>query len=237
MADGELKIDHNEAEAAPQPQPGQVIDPGHATPKNETATSPRAKEALPAQPASVSQAPQPQPKPQLADVPVETKPEPSEAPSMPSRGDEISWTASEFVAHEKSAGWYFGLALAGAAIAGLVFLITRDYISAVVVLVGTFALGVLGSKKPKQQQYVLGPRGLTAGQKQYDYSAFKSFAVVPEGAFSSIVFMPLKGFAPLTTIYYPPEDERKITDLLAQHLPFEEHKLDAVDHLMQRIRF
>jgi hypothetical protein len=49
--------------------------------------------------------------------------------------------------------------------------------------------------------------------------------------------MPLKRFATLTTVYYAPEDEDKIVNLLSKHLPLEEHKLDAVDHLMQRIRF
>ncbi len=162
---------------------------------------------------------------------------PDTADAQPVEDGVVSWTASEFIAHEKSAGWYLGLALVGAAIAGLVYLITRDYISAIVVLVGTFSLAVLGGKKPKQQQYRLDRGGLLIGQKHYEFGAFKSFAIVPEGAFSSVVFMPLKRFAPLTTIYYAPEDEHRIIGIIAQHLPLEEHKLDAVDHLMQRIRF
>jgi hypothetical protein len=61
--------------------------------------------------------------------------------------------------------------------------------------------------------------------------------VVPEGAFSSIVFMPLKRFAPLTTIYYAPEDESKIITILTDRLPFEERKAAAIDSLMKRVRF
>ncbi len=61
--------------------------------------------------------------------------------------------------------------------------------------------------------------------------------MVPEGAFSSVVFMPLKRFAPPRTIYYAPEDEDRIVGLLVNRLPLEEHRADAVDGLMRRIRF
>ena len=104
-------------------------------------------------------------------------------------------------------------------------------------MVGAAAFGVLGSRKPRQQQYILDPAGLTIGQKHYDFSAIRSFTVVPEGAFSSIVFMPLKRFAQTTTIYYAPEDEDRIVDMVSQSLPFEEHRADAVDSLMRRVRF
>lgn len=121
--------------------------------------------------------------------------------------------------------------------AAVIFLMGRDIISIIVVLVAAVCFGVLGSRKPRQQQYTLSASGLSVGQKHYSFSAFRSFAVVPEGAFSSVVFMPLKRFAPLTTIYYAPEDEDKIVDLISASLPFEERKTDPIDNLMGRIRF
>jgi hypothetical protein len=51
------------------------------------------------------------------------------------------------------------------------------------------------------------------------------------------VFTPLQRFSPLTTIYYDPNDEERIVDLLANRLPMEERKRDAIDRLMWRIRF
>jgi hypothetical protein len=39
--------------------------------------------------------------------------------------------------------------------------------------------------------------------------------VVPEGAFNSIVFMPLKRFAVPLSIYYDPKDEDKIIAVLS----------------------
>jgi hypothetical protein len=169
--------------------------------------------------------------------PVETPAAPPAASaSTPSEGT-ISWTASEFVAHEKSPGWYGILVLVSVIIAALIYLITRDIISTAVVIIAALAFAVLAGRKPKQLQYQLSNAGMTIGNKQFGYNMFKSFSVVPEGAFSSIVFRPLKRFSPLTTIYYAPDDEEKIIILLSDHLPFEEHKPDPIDNMMRRIRF
>ena len=47
----------------------------------------------------------------------------------------------------------------------------------------------------------------------------------------------MKRFAPLTTIYYDPQIEEKIFNILADQLPLEERQPDAVDRLMAKIRF
>lgn len=165
-------------------------------------------------------------------------PEPVSQPAGSQRDDQgLSWTASEFIAHEKSASWY--LSLAGVAVLGaaLVYLLTRDVISAAVVLVGALFLGIYAARQPRQLEYRVDTAGIGIGPKRYGYEEFRSFSVAQEGAFSSIVFMPLKRFAPTTTIYYAPDDEDQIINLLAVRLPMEEHRGDAVENLMRRIRF
>lgn len=149
----------------------------------------------------------------------------------------ITWTASEFVAHHKSPGWYGLLMCAAAVVALVIYFFTRDFISVAVVVVGAIALGVYAARQPNQLQYQLDNHGLSIGQKHYDYDDFRYFSVVPEGAFSSIVFMPLKRFMPLTTIYYSPQDEQRIIELLSLVMPMEDHKHDPVERFMQRIRF
>ena len=149
----------------------------------------------------------------------------------------ITWTASEFVAHEKSTAWYVQLSFGAVVLAAVVYFLTKDVISTGIVIFAAFALGVYGARAPRQLQYTLDDEGVKIGQKYYDYEAFRSFAVVPEGVFSSIVFMPLKRFAPLTTIYYDPKDEERILDLLEPRVPYEEYSHDAVERLMRRIRF
>jgi hypothetical protein len=152
-------------------------------------------------------------------------------------GEAVSWSASEFIAHHKSAGWYGLLGAGTLIVAALVFLTTKDKISTMAVLFVGAIFGISAARKPRTLGYRVDVAGLTIGQKFYAYDQFRSFAVVEEGAFSSIVFMPLKRFMPLITIYYDPKDEKKIVQLLADRLPLAAHKLDMIEQLMRRIRF
>lgn len=149
----------------------------------------------------------------------------------------VSWTASEFIAHEKTVGWYGMLALATGVVGGLIFLVTRDFISTSMVIFGAILFGIYANRQPRQLPYRLDQRGLHIGQRYYDLGQFRSFSVVQEGAFASIILMPLRRFAPLTPIYYAPEAEDKIVDILASQLPYAEYRHDVVERLMRQIRF
>ncbi len=150
----------------------------------------------------------------------------------------VTWTASEFVAHQKSPSWYGALGVGTVILAGLVFLVTRgDFISTGVVVFAAVIFGIFAARQPRTLEYRLDDGGLSIGGKFYAYDVFKSFSVVDEGAFSGILLFPLKRFMPLLTILYAPEDEHKIVDLLADRLPMENRSYDAVDRLMHRIRF
>lgn len=169
----------------------------------------------------------------------EREPADLQAVAVPPSGAEgsISWTASEFIAHHKSPGWYLALTIAAVGLALLIWFLTKDKISVLVVLCGAAVFGSYAARKPRQLEYRLDEHGLVIGQRQFSYGQFRSFAVVPEGAFSSIVFSPLKRFMPPITIYYAPPDEPKIIALLSDRLPFEHNQGDLIDRFMRRIRF
>jgi len=217
------------AEAAAVPQA--VLPP--AEPET-TVAPPTAQPAVEATPQVAPDAPVFTPEQPLADDNASL---PYQNEASESASKEISWSASEFIAHNKSSSWYMMLFGAAAVIAVLVWLLTKDVFSAVVVLLALGVLGAYGSRKPRELQYVVDEHGVAIGQKQYSYHAFRSFSVITEGAFSSIEFIPLKRLAPAITIYYDPKDEDEIIGVLSQHVPFEPHKRDAIDQLMHRIRF
>ncbi|HEX4775026.1 MAG TPA: hypothetical protein VH234_05925 [Candidatus Saccharimonadales bacterium] len=239
-------------------RPGAVISPGAPPKTKQEAEVAIPHDSPPIEPVASPQQPLPEP---VATAPTEQTPalaEPSppaiqalqpepegfftpEADDQPAVAADVpssvSWTASEFIAHNKSAGWYLGLTVATAILAFFIYLLTKDFISVGVVIVAAAVFGIYGSHKPRQLEYQLDLHGLSIGGKRYDYDQFKSFSVVPEGGLSSIVFMPLKRFAPPLSVYYPPEEEDKITAVLAEALPFEEPRRDAVDSLMKKVRF
>ena len=150
----------------------------------------------------------------------------------------VSWTASDFIAHDKSPGWYMTLAITTAIVAAITYLISKkDEISTgMVVVVGVF-FGVMASRKPRELSYTVDDEGVQIGPKSYPYGLLRSFSVVQQEGIASIWLMPLKRFMPMLTIYYDPGDEQKIVDVLTQHLPEENHQPDSVDRLMHKVRF
>jgi hypothetical protein len=216
-------------------QPGSTIAPqSQATPAPSPFTAPQPEPITQPPILDPTEAPiSPYALPQTQSVPFQQP----DAHVTTQEDGAISWTASEFIAHEKSSSWYVTLALVAAIAAAIVFGFTRDIISSVVILVSAGAFGFYGARQPNQLQYVMNDHGIGIGTKFLPYENYRSFAIAQEGAFSSIVLYPLKRFATLATIYYAPEDEEAIIQVLSDRLPFEEHTPDAVDRLMKRIRF
>ncbi|HEY5668315.1 MAG TPA: hypothetical protein VIR03_04085 [Candidatus Saccharimonadales bacterium] len=165
---------------------------------------------------------------------IDATPQPGMGGQVP---HDVEWTASEFVAHGKGTGWYAALGGVAVVAAALAFFLLHDIVSSIIIVLVAVLLGVAASRQPRVLHYQVNEHGLSMGQKFYPYSEFKSFAVMEEGAFSSIMFMPLKRFMPPISIYYAPEDEDRIVQVLSYYLPMETRTHDAFDRLARRIRF
>ncbi len=192
------------------------------------------------QPASPSPSQSPT-EPQPADAPTPTVAAPADdahttqwqhtpAPS-------ITWTASEFISHQKSPGWYAALLGGTVVFAALVWVLTKDLISAGVIVFAGVMFGVYATRKPRQVTYTLTAEGVEIDGRQHRFNEYRSFSLQSEGAFSSITLTPHKRFGFITSIYYDPADEDKIIDILGYRVPHEERDPDLVDQLMRRMRF
>ncbi len=189
-------------------EPGVVFRPGDATQQSAAAPTPVQ---------AVEQTPAPMP--------------------TPAADDQIEWTASEYIANPKNAGWFSLLAVGSIVLAVIVYIVTRDVISTVVIAILGIVVGVFAARQPKTLQYRLDSQGLQVGQKFYPYGMFKSFSVAQEHAIGFISLLPLKRFMPPLIIHYAPDDEESIANTLADYLPYEEHKSDIVDNITRRFRF
>lgn len=215
-------------------QPGETIIPGGTVP-----TPPPEPEQAP----SVAPEPTPTP-PQEASQPEATQPatpslytpEPGQA-SPSSDIAPINWTASEYIDHAKGPQWFvlfgFGLAL----IIIVVYLTTKDIVAPILIGMAGLIFGSFAARQPQVLNYGLDNSGLTISQKHYSYTEFKSFSVMDEDVFRSILLAPLKRFMPPLSIYYDPKDEEAIIDTLADFLPMEQQEHDLTDRLMRRLRF
>lgn len=211
-------------------QPGDTIKPG-GQPSRESQPAPPAptQEANPA-----AETPIPEPVSNWSYQPSE---EPASAdrdmPAMP----EITWTASEYIAHDKGPEWFMGLAVVAGLGTVVAYIITRDFVTAGVILLVAIIFGVFAARQPRVLTYRIDHRGITIADKHYPYMSFRSFAVQDEGALNSIFLIPMKRFMPGLNIYFPPEHEMEIVNTLGNYLPHEERPPDAIDRLMRKVRF
>ncbi len=166
---------------------------------------------------------------------VENGPEPRGVPlpSIPA----VEWSASEYIAHEKSAGWYAAFFAGGGLLVVIVFAVTRDYLASLVVLLACAAISVYAGRKPATNRYIVDEKGVKVEEKFHPYSEFRSFSIVEEGGIDSIWLKSLKRFSPPVVMYFSPEDGDRIIDVIANFLPNEEHELDAIDRFSKRMRF
>jgi hypothetical protein len=147
------------------------------------------------------------------------------------------WSASEYVSVDKSMMWYVVLGFGAVVVGALLYLVTKDVVGVFVVGIFAVALGIFAGRPARILNYSLDETGLTVEQKRYPYATFKSFAVIEEGAMDCIWLISLKRFSPPVAMYFDPNDEQVIVDILSQYLPLEERKRDGIDNFMTRIGF
>jgi len=177
--------------------------------------------------------PEQQPPSQWQFAPGEQQP----AVTSTQASDNVSWSASEFIAYHKSAGWYLQVLLIVAALSAAAFFITRDLISTVSIVIIGIMFMVFAGRKPRVLNYAIDKAGIHVDQKLYAFATLRSFAVIDEGTLKSITLLPAKRFMPPISMYFEPQDENKIVETLGSFLPKEDRKQDAVDRFMHKIRF
>jgi hypothetical protein len=161
----------------------------------------------------------------------------SEEAVKPTANASISWSASEYIHHQRGAPWYIGLIGLTIGLAVVLYLLTKDLFGAIITLILGGIVGSVAHHQPQNVTYQLTSKGLAAGEKEYLYSQFRSFAVVHEGQLNSLVFIPLKRFAPPVSVFFLSEDEQPIVALVGEHLPMEQRSPDKIDTLTRRLRF
>jgi len=149
----------------------------------------------------------------------------------------LTWTASEYIALHKNIGWFVILGIAITLLSTIVYLITRDVIPSVAILILGSIFGIVGARKPQELTYIVNDSGINVANRHYFYTDFKSFSVMEDGAIHSIILTPLKRFMLPLSLYFEPNDEQEIIDVVSKYLPLESLQYDNLDKLMRKIRF
>lgn len=223
-------------------QPGQTITPGEQPPAPQPPQGDGSHDQQQTGPVQVANLP-PQEVPTPADSPQETggwsytEESETNGTSPAPHAQPVTWTASEYVAHSKGPAWFVALGLGLFAVMALVYLLTRDILSSVLVGVAGVTFGAFAARQPRVLQYGIDATGVHIGGRTFPYQELKSFTVQHDGPLPAIVLFPLKRFLPPITVFYDPQGEDEILLALGNYLPLENKQPDAVDRLMKRIRF
>ena len=148
----------------------------------------------------------------------------------------ITWTASEFIEHQRGASWYALLFLITAVLAAAIYFLIHDYFATAIIIILGILVGLSAGHKPGQTTYELSSSELKVGTRPYPYSQFKSFAIIHEGPLSTITFYPLKRLALPISIFFEAKDESRIVKLIGDHLPLEARGPDRFDNLTRRLK-
>ena len=167
--------------------------------------------------------------PNEADTEIDELSNESEEPAF-------QWQASEYVQHHKGGGWYVGLATIVLALLAIAFF-TQQWLSIAVFLVMATAVVVYAHKPPRILLYQLDSNGIIIENKPYNYSQFRSFAVLQDLTWHAIDLEPTQRFMPRLTVIFDDEDFDSIVDHLTLHLPRADRQPDMVERLTRYLRF
>lgn len=149
--------------------------------------------------------------------------------------DIVSWEAEEYIVRDKTRWWYAGLIAIGLVLSGVsVWLQWWSFL--VVVVLSIVSLIIYAMRPPRILHYSLSNKGLSEGDRLYEYSEFKSFGILQEGGHFAIALTPVKRFSPRMLVYFPQAQGEEIVDAFGARLPMAEVKLDVLDKLIKFLR-
>lgn len=162
--------------------------------------------------------------------------EPEQKPAPAPVVAEVEWEASEYIQHDKDAGWFIILGTVAIIIFSIA-LMFRQWTFAALVIAMTVAIIVYARRPPRILHYKLGLQNFSIENKDYYYKDFKAFGVTRDGPLHMITFLPRKRFSPPVSMYFDEEDGEQIVDILAGHMPMQPLKHDLFDEFVRKLRF
>lgn len=151
----------------------------------------------------------------------------------------LKWQSLEYEEKDRSVDWYWAVGLIALAIA-VVAVVYKNYLFAIMVIVGAFALLLFAARKPKTVEYELTRRGIRVNTVLYPYATLRSFWIHHHDGDrrGKLIVQSEKTLMPYVTITLPDEpDVDIIHDFISAYLPEEEHPESFSEILMERLGF
>lgn len=149
----------------------------------------------------------------------------------------IEWNAYEYEHKERSQDWFWavGIVSVSLAIASVIF---GNVIFAILILVGTFTLGLYAKRPPEEIPVSIDENGITRGKIRYLYDSLESFWIDIEHPHKKIILRSKKMLMPLIVVPLGDEvDAERLHRILTRHMKEEYHSLPIVEKMLEYLGF
>jgi hypothetical protein len=148
----------------------------------------------------------------------------------------ISWDAPEHIHTEKNNDWYWSVGIITITAAVLAF-IFNNIIFGILILVGSFALIIHATKKPRIVHYEINDRGVVVNNILYPFLTLDSFWINPDDQYPKVIIKSHKTFMPYISIYIEDVNPEEVRDILLNYISETEHNEPLFQKLLERFGF
>lgn len=143
----------------------------------------------------------------------------------------LSWKAPEFH-HYKKNEWWFPLQALVTLVLTAFFVLTKQYLVAIIVVLGAITIYQLAHQEPEVSPVIFSPDGIKFRGQLILYNRLKSFWIIEAGSVRKLYLQKIERLSAPVSIPVVREDVEKIRDFLKNYLP---ERTDAQEDLADRV--
>ena len=147
----------------------------------------------------------------------------------------VTWQAEEYIVRDHGVWWYIGLLATCAGLSVLAFFL-KWWTFLILIILSFISIFIFTIRPPRKINYQLDKTGLTEGKILHKFEEYRAFGILKEGQHFSAILIPKKRLSISTKVYFPSSNGEVIVDILGNHLPMENIKLDFLDKIVNFLR-
>lgn len=147
----------------------------------------------------------------------------------------VTWQAEEYIVRDHGVWWYIGLLVTCAGLSVLAFFL-KWWTFLILIILSFISIFIFTIRPPRKINYQLDKTGLTEGKVLHKFEEYRAFGILKEGQHFSAILIPKKRLSISTKVYFPSSNGEVIVDILGNHLPMENIKLDFLDKIVNFLR-
>jgi len=149
----------------------------------------------------------------------------------------LSWTAPEFIYHNKTRAWFIVLGIVSAALL-IISLLLKNYFGALLVPIASFLIYVHARKQPRQLTIAITDEYINIGQfLSLAHKEITSFWIFEEPSIRSLSLETKKVLQPKISVLLAGQNPAAIREILIKFVPEKKHEEYFTDIIARKIKF